>query len=169
MMETPEFISKVLRIEADIIYSSTLKRASQTAQKIKEIIKTYKDEDIEIITTEQLAIDNNTKTFYKKMLEKEAGRTVLLISHEPQFKELWDTYYNTNEKIKKLEIVKLPSYTITNELDKWILAEINQLGINLETEMDKYFLDTGAKAILGFIDKLNNRYIRRSRRRFWAS
>lgn len=35
--------------------------------------------------------------------------------------------------------------------------------------MDKYFLDTSAKLVLGFIEKLNNRFIRRSRRRFRAS
>jgi isoleucyl-tRNA synthetase len=35
--------------------------------------------------------------------------------------------------------------------------------------MDSYALDNAAKSILGFVDKLNNRYIRRSRRRFWAS
>jgi isoleucyl-tRNA synthetase len=39
----------------------------------------------------------------------------------------------------------------------------------LEQAMDGYQLDLGAKAALGFIDKLNNWYIRRSRRRFWAS
>lgn len=35
--------------------------------------------------------------------------------------------------------------------------------------MDKYLLDTSAKLVLGFIEKLNNRFIRRSRRRFRAS
>jgi len=35
--------------------------------------------------------------------------------------------------------------------------------------MDRYVLDNAAKLVLGFIDKLNNRYIRRSRRRFRAS
>ena len=58
---------------------------------------------------------------------------------------------------------------MTNELDKRILAEINKLGIELELEMNKYLLDNGAKLVLGFIDRLNNRYIRRSRRRFRAS
>jgi isoleucyl-tRNA synthetase len=54
-------------------------------------------------------------------------------------------------------------------LDKRILAELNNLGIEIELQMDKYFLDNGAKLVLGFIDKLNNRYIRRSRRRFRAA
>jgi isoleucyl-tRNA synthetase len=35
--------------------------------------------------------------------------------------------------------------------------------------MDAYALDGGAKIVLSFVDKLNNRFIRRSRRRFRAS
>jgi isoleucyl-tRNA synthetase len=54
-------------------------------------------------------------------------------------------------------------------LDKWILAELHTLGLQVEQEMNKYFLDTSAKLVLGFIEKLNNRFIRRSRRRFRAS
>jgi len=44
--------------------------------------------------------------------------------------------------------VKLPTYSIDNELDKWILAELHNLGIQVEQEMDKYFLDTSAKLVL---------------------
>jgi isoleucyl-tRNA synthetase len=35
--------------------------------------------------------------------------------------------------------------------------------------MKNYSLDLAAKSVLGFVDKLNNWYIRRSRRRFWSS
>jgi isoleucyl-tRNA synthetase len=35
--------------------------------------------------------------------------------------------------------------------------------------MNEYFLDSSAKLILGFVEKLNNWFIRRSRRRFRAS
>ena len=70
---------------------------------------------------------------------------------------------------EQLEIVKLPNMPISNELDKWILAELNNLGIQFEQEMNNYFLDSSAKLILGFIEKLNNWFIRRSRRRFRAS
>ena len=85
------------------------------------------------------------------------------------FNELRPTLYNTEASLNKLEAIKLPTYSIDNELDKWILAELHNLGLQVEQEMDKYFLDTSAKLVLGFIEKLNNRFIRRSRRRFRAS
>jgi isoleucyl-tRNA synthetase len=69
----------------------------------------------------------------------------------------------------KLECIPLPTLPITNELDKWILAAIHEVGLELEKQMDVYVLDGGAKIILSFVDMLNNRFIRRSRRRFWAS
>jgi isoleucyl-tRNA synthetase len=41
--------------------------------------------------------------------------------------------------------------------------------LDVDAYMNKYELDNAAKAVLGFIDKLNNWFIRRSRRRFRAS
>lgn len=94
-----------------------------------------------------------------------------MISHQPQIDILWQTIYSTTEKLhlKNIEAILVPSYTITNELDKWILAALHDTAQELEQAMNGYQLDLGAKAVLGFIDKLNNWYIRRSRRRFWAS
>lgn len=39
----------------------------------------------------------------------------------------------------------------------------------LNEEIDKYNLTKSIEELLAFIDKLNNWYIRRSRRRFWKS
>lgn len=67
------------------------------------------------------------------------------------FNELRPAVYNTKslpEKLKATEAVKLPAYSINNELDKRILAELNNLGLQLEQEMDKYFLDTSSKLVL---------------------
>ncbi|HBB04487.1 TPA: hypothetical protein DCZ39_06445 [Patescibacteria group bacterium] len=94
---------------------------------------------------------------------------MLIISHDVNFNELRSTLYDTKASLDKLEAIKLPTYSINNELDKWILAELHSLGTQIEQEMNKYFLDTSAKLALGFVEKLNNRFIRRSRRRFRAS
>jgi len=65
------------------------------------------------------------------------------------FQKIRSTYYiQEAQEIQRLEIVKLPSYKITNELDKWILAEVNTLGLELEVQMNKYVLDNGAKLVL---------------------
>lgn len=103
------------------------------------------------------------------MIKKGKGQNILIISHDINFNELRPTLYNTKASINRLEAVKLPTYSIDNELDKRILAELHNLGLQVEQEMNKYFLDTSAKLVLGFIEKLNNRFIRRSRRRFRAS
>ncbi|AAX17330.1 isoleucine--tRNA ligase [Borrelia hermsii] len=57
----------------------------------------------------------------------------------------------------------------TNILDKWIISEIESLKKTLNEEIDKYNLTKSIEELLAFIDKLNNWYIRRSRRRFWKS
>jgi isoleucyl-tRNA synthetase len=94
----------------------------------------------------------------------------LIIAHEPNAQELWTAFYEDKKLgIHTGEIIKIPAYKITNELDKWILAALHQMGKELEQHMDYYLLDNAAKVVLGFVDKLNNRYIRRSRRRFRAT
>jgi phosphohistidine phosphatase SixA len=40
-METKEFIEKVIRINPDVIYTSNILRAKQTANKIREILEKY--------------------------------------------------------------------------------------------------------------------------------
>lgn len=169
-MQTPEFIEQVLRIAPDTIYTSPFVRAQETAEIIQTIIKDHLGKKVKIKIEETLSTNEVIKG-YEKIIIKEWGKNILLVSHIPQFEDIWSVYYQDNKwaKISKWEFIKLPTYKISNELDKWILAEIHNLGIELEKEMNAYTLDNGAKLALGFIDKLNNRYIRRSRRRFWAS
>ncbi|MBI5411984.1 isoleucine--tRNA ligase [Candidatus Peregrinibacteria bacterium] len=56
-----------------------------------------------------------------------------------------------------------------NKLDRWILAELNQL-IAAQIEYFKvYDLQKASNAVYKFVEDLTNWYIRRSRRRFWKS
>lgn len=56
-----------------------------------------------------------------------------------------------------------------NELDRWILSDLQQLLAKVQTEMDAFRLYNVVPAVVEFIDDLTNWYIRRSRRRFWKS
>jgi len=56
-----------------------------------------------------------------------------------------------------------------NELDRWILSDLQQLLRKIQAEMDAYRLYNVVPAVVEFIDDLTNWYIRRSRRRFWKS
>ena len=59
--------------------------------------------------------------------------------------------------------------TNLNELDRWILARLNELLGEVTAALDDYMAYRAAKPIEAFIDDLSNWYVRRSRRRFWKS
>ncbi len=56
----------------------------------------------------------------------------------------------------------------TGVLDRYILAKTDALVAEVVERMDAYDLDGACQSLLGFIDALNNWYIRRSRERVWA-
>ncbi|MBQ7884659.1 MAG: isoleucine--tRNA ligase [Clostridia bacterium] len=57
----------------------------------------------------------------------------------------------------------------SNKLDKWILSKLYATAKTIKDSMDNYRVDEYIKPIISLIDGLSNWYIRRSRRRFWAS
>ena len=56
-----------------------------------------------------------------------------------------------------------------NELDRWVLSELNTLVSQVDGYMDGYDPTNAGRRIQEFIDQLSNWYVRRSRRRFWKS
>jgi isoleucyl-tRNA synthetase len=56
-----------------------------------------------------------------------------------------------------------------SELDRWIISELNQLIIDVDTGLDGYNPTEAGRKIESFVDVLSNWYVRRSRRRFWKS
>lgn len=52
-------------------------------------------------------------------------------------------------------------------IDRWILSMLNKLIHEVEEGMDDYNLNAAVEPFVGFVEKLTNWYIRRSRRRFW--
>jgi isoleucyl-tRNA synthetase len=53
-----------------------------------------------------------------------------------------------------------------NVLDKWIIARLNQLNIEITKSLDNYELDRATRPILDFVEDFSTWYIRRSRDRF---
>lgn len=86
---------------------------------------------------------------------------------------LWNSYgfFVTYANIDKVRVTgkafehKAP----VNPLDRWILSVTQKLVKDVTEAMDSYDLSAAIDPIVGFIDQLNNWYIRRSRRRFWKS
>ena len=61
-------------------------------------------------------------------------------------------------------------YNKRPELDRWILSKYNKLVKNVVDEMEVYDLMRAVRSIQEFVDEdLSNWYIRRARRRFWAT
>lgn len=55
----------------------------------------------------------------------------------------------------------------STEIDRWILSLLHKLVKDVQEGMDDYDLNRAVEPFIGFIDKVTNWYIRRSRRRFW--
>ena len=58
---------------------------------------------------------------------------------------------------------------IYGDLDRWIRSELHALVSDVTGELEHYDAFDASRAIEGFVDKLSNWYLRRSRRRFWKS
>jgi isoleucyl-tRNA synthetase len=170
-MQSKEFIEQVLRVNPDVIYSSPFLRTKVTAERVQEILRVHRQKDIPIILEDQIAAHcGKEMQGYQKIIQQTQGKTVLIVSHNVVFNTLRPSLYGTEtSETKNLEFIPMPVTPISNELDKWILAAIHEVWLELEKQMDAYALDGGAKIVLSFVDKLNNRFIRRSRRRFRAS
>lgn len=83
-------------------------------------------------------------------------------------KPLWSafnffTLYANADGVKAKAIT-----TSENMLDRYILAKAKAAVSQVKTSMDAYDTPGATEAITGFLDVLNNWYIRRSRDRFWS-
>lgn len=55
------------------------------------------------------------------------------------------------------------------ELDRWIISRLQTTTDTVTDSLDDYHPTNAARAVEQFVDDLSNWYLRRSRRRFWAS
>ena len=80
------------------------------------------------------------------------------------FFQLYANTDNLDPREFKVEYKKL------EEIDKWLLSKYNKLIDYVTVAMEEYDLNKACKAINSFVNEdLSNWYIRRNRRRFWAS
>lgn len=64
--------------------------------------------------------------------------------------------------------VQLPLGQVENELDQRVLAELHRTISMVDEALAQYYLEDATIHLMSFIDKVTNRYLRRSRRRFWT-
>ena len=82
---------------------------------------------------------------------------------------LWNTFYffTTYANIDNFKATW--NKVINNNLDKWLISELNELTREVSDGFDTYKLNNATRPIVKFMDNLTNWYIRRSRKRFWKS
>ena len=150
----------LIRIQPDIIYIES--HLSEQKQKLSELASVFLSKKPEIKILDQ-ALGN-----YLELVSSLKNQRTLIIADETQIKELWSQVSSKQitENLLEGEVLKLPNYAICNELDRWILAELHQTLDNLDQGLRNYNLDGAIKSGIDFIEKLSNRYLRRSRRRF---
>ena len=83
----------------------------------------------------------------------------------------WNTYsfFVTYARLDKFDPMSPLDESTLTELDRWILARMNQLISQSRRDYDTYQADKLMHKINRFVDELSNWYVRRSRRRFWKS
>ena len=97
---------------------------------------------------------------------REVVRTVLL--------PLWNAFsffttYAEADGITMSDLRSAPPVAERPELDQWLLSVLQSLILQVNDEMEGYYLYNVVGPTLSFIDDLTNWYIRRSRRRFWRT
>ena len=80
---------------------------------------------------------------------------------------LWNAYHFFTLYANAGNIVATDNYSTDNVLDRYIVAELNELIRVVGAALDEYKPDAAIKEFVRFLDILNNWYIRRSRERFW--
>lgn len=80
---------------------------------------------------------------------------------------LWNAYHFFTLYANAGGITANDSVANGNVLDKYIVAELNELIRETGDALDEYKPDVAIKEFVRFLDILNNWYIRRSRERFW--
>ena len=81
---------------------------------------------------------------------------------------LWNTYHFFTLYANAGNVVAQDSSTSDNVLDKYILAELDELIGFVSSALDEYKPDIAVREFTRFLEILNNWYIRRSRERFWG-
>ena len=85
---------------------------------------------------------------------------------------LWNIYsfFTGYAAIDKFQPSQKPEgWRPENELDRWVLSELNELVAEVDRCLDGYDPTNAGRRIQEFVDRLSNWYVRRSRRRFWRS
>jgi len=127
------------------------------------IVQKYCADAMRIYLLSSPAVHGDSLCFSEKGVEEKFRKVILSLWNSFSF---FCIYANIDDFEPKMDLK--PQKKIS-ELDLWIKSEMNIFIKNLRDDMDNFRLSSASKRFEIFLDKLNNFYIRRSRRRFWKS
>lgn len=139
----------------------------------RELTKIYRNNSQEPLKL----FEERVLKWYKNIETKYRWKNILIVSHGWVFRPI-NKYLNnlTDDQafywvpgLENAKLYRLPNYKKSNNLDRWIISELNTLVWEITTSLDNYKLNEAAKPIVKFMDNLTNWYVRRSRKRFWKS
>jgi isoleucyl-tRNA synthetase len=83
----------------------------------------------------------------------------------------WNTYafFVMYARLDGVDLSRQVPYAARPEIDRWILALLEQTIATTTAALDDYDALTAGAAIERFVDQLSNWYVRRNRRRFWKA
>ena len=158
--EDGALVEKLVRINPDVILTSD----NDKWKAIRLLINKYTPKDKEI------TIKSADLSDYFNLIKWFEAQRVLILASEEEIKSIWNTIsWKSNKSLEKWAILPLVTYQVTNDLDAWLLSELHQTLMKEDKLLQAYALDDAIKTVLEFLDKLTNRWLRRSRRRFWAN
>jgi len=82
---------------------------------------------------------------------------------------LWNVYsfFITYANLDKPQALRVTA--TTNELDRWLLSELNVLVRDVTKAYEEYDVTNATRPVEKFVETLSTWYVRRSRRRFWKN
>jgi isoleucyl-tRNA synthetase/phosphohistidine phosphatase SixA/N-acetylglutamate synthase-like GNAT family acetyltransferase len=181
--ETAEIAQSVLKskfgekIPTEVLFDERIQEPFFGELEGKKLIPTFKR--LANKTTEKInSIQARVTDFVEDISQKHRGKNILVASHGSPIRhaECLSTQIHTIS-----DAVRLPYLTTgtartifaepitSNEIDTWILSELQTLIGQYHVYFESYDLEAALRHFAPFIDKLNNWYLRRSRRRFWAN
>ncbi|MBI2628117.1 MAG: class I tRNA ligase family protein [Candidatus Niyogibacteria bacterium] len=128
-----------------------------------EVIEKYGADSLRFYLLSSPAVRGESLNFSEKGVDEIHKKVIMRLWNSYQFYELYagkNLKFNLSAGGKKLKL--------NNILDKWIIARLGQLIVEVSEAMDKYELDRATRPIGDFVDDLSTWYIRRSRDRFKA-
>lgn len=142
----------------------------ENKKKFSKSLKNYSDpsEQIEQFGADAIRLFIQGSNFMKaEPVPVDKAGKVFAESTKTILTPLWNAYHFFTLYANPANITATDDLNSENPLDKYILAELNELISVVGGALDDYKPDVAIKEFVRFLDVLNNWYIRLGRTRFW--